>query len=127
MQCEWLGRDRNSGPSPVIRFVDLGDSPRESPIFKGVSFLTAGHAPAAPSTSVPPTPPAAAADAEAEDKKKGGPPGSPLFLAGRPMSYIMPSMPGWPWPPQPQDSFFSGMSVTMQSVVSSNPAIDAAF
>ena len=49
MQCGWLGRDRNSGPSPVIRFVDLGDSPRESPIFKGVSFLTAGHAPAAPS------------------------------------------------------------------------------
>ena len=47
MQCGWLGRDRNSGPSPVIRFVDLGDSPRESPIFKGVSFLTAGHAPAA--------------------------------------------------------------------------------
>ena len=45
MQCGWLGRDRNSGPSPVIRFVDLGDSPRESPIFKGVSFLTAGHAP----------------------------------------------------------------------------------
>ena len=45
MHCEWLGNDRDSGCSPVIRFVDLGDSPRESPIFKGVSFLTAGHAP----------------------------------------------------------------------------------
>ena len=45
MQCGWLGSDRDSGPSPVIRFVDLGDSPRESHFFKGFSFLTAGHAP----------------------------------------------------------------------------------
>ena len=40
----------------------------------------------------------------------------------------MPPMSGAPpWPPQPQDSFFSGRSVTMQSVVSRRPAMDAAF
>ena len=33
-------------------------------------------------------------------------------------AYIMPPMSGAPpWPPQPQDSFFSGRSVTMQSWV----------
>ena len=47
MQCGWLGSDYDSGCLPEVRFVDLGDSPRESPIFKGVSFLTAGHAPPA--------------------------------------------------------------------------------
>ena len=40
----------------------------------------------------------------------------------------MPSIPpAPPCPPQPQASFFSGRSVTMQSVVSSSPAMDAAF
>ena len=38
MQCGWLGRDRNSGPSPVIRFVDLGDTPAKDPFFRGLCF-----------------------------------------------------------------------------------------
>ena len=39
------------------------------------------------------------------------------------VNYIMPSMPPWPpWLPQLQ-SFFSGMSVTMQSVVSNDAAL----